>query len=58
MDKRQFLSFLGSGDFASLFIEAGWNRPASNIPFSCEIGAENKSFVFKEIAELYVRVLV
>ena len=58
MDKRQFLSFLESGDFASLFIEAGWNRPASNVPFSCEIGSENKSFVFKEIAELYVRVLV
>ncbi len=58
MDKRQFLDFLSTGDFASLFNEAGWNRPASNRPFVCEIGAEKKRFVFREVAELFVRVFV
>jgi hypothetical protein len=65
MDKRQFLDFLSSGDFASLFNEAGWNRPASNRPFVCEIhpgGAASsspaKKFAFREVAELFVRVFV
>ena len=58
MDKQQFLDFLSAADFAALFNEAGWNRPASNRPYRYEIGPEKKPFVFKEAAELFVRVLV
>ena len=64
MDKRQFLDFLAAADFAALFNEAGWNRPASNRPLRYEIGAGGPAavpaatFVFREVAELFVRVLV
>ena len=58
MDKRQFLDFLSAGDFAALFNEAGWNRPASNRPLAYEVGAEKRRFVFREVAELFVRVFV
>ena len=58
MNKQQFLDFLDAADFAALFNEAGWNRPASNRPYRYEIGPEKKPFVFKEAAELFVRVLV
>ena len=65
MDKQQFVDFLARNDFAALFNEAGWNRPASNRPFVCEIhpgGATSslpvKRFVFNEVAELFVRVFV
>ena len=60
MDKRQFLDFLASADFAALFNEAGWNRPASNRPLRYEIGAGGPAatFVFNEVAELFVRVFV
>jgi len=58
MDKRQFLDFLAAADFAALFNEAGWNRPASNRPVAYEVGPEKKAFVFNEVAELFVRVFV
>ena len=60
MDKRQFLDFLAAADFAALFNEAGWNRPASNRPLRYEIGAGGPAatFVFNEVAELFVRVFV
>lgn len=63
MNKQQFLDFLAAADFASLFNEAGWNRPASNRPYSFEIGAGGPAsvpaaFVFHEVAELFVRVFV
>ena len=58
MNKQQFLDFLDVADFAALFNEAGWNRPASNRPYRYEIGPEKRSFVFKEVAELFARVLV
>ncbi len=58
MDRQQFLDYLERGDFASLFNEAGWNRPANNRPISHKIDAEKEAFVFKEVAELFVRVLV
>ena len=65
MNKQQFVDFLARNDFAALFNEAGWNRPASNRPFICEIhpgGATPllpvKRFVFNEVAELFVRVFV
>ncbi len=58
MTKQQFLSYLSSRDFAALFNEAGWNRPASNRPTTYEIGPEKKRFVFREVAELFVRVFV
>ena len=50
MNKQQFLDFLDAADFAALFNEAGWNRPASNRPYRYEIGPEKKPFVFKEAA--------
>jgi hypothetical protein len=56
MTKQQFFDFLAAADFASLFNEAGWNRPASNRPYSFEIGKE--TFVLSEVAELFVRVFV
>ena len=56
MTKQQFLDFLAAADFASLFNEAGWNRPASNRPYSFEIGKE--TFVLSEVAELFVRVFM
>ena len=58
MNKQQFLDFLDAADFAALFNEAGWNRPASNRPYRYEIGPEKKPFVFKEAAALFVRALV
>ena len=63
MNKQQFLDFLSAADFASLFNEAGWNRPASNRPLRYEIGAGGPAavpteFVFNEVAELFVRVFV
>ena len=58
MNKHQFLDFLDAADFAALFNEAGWNLPASNRPYRYEIGPEKKPIVFKEVAELFVRVLV
>ena len=63
MTKQQFLDFLAAADFASLFNEAGWNRPASNRPLRYEIGAGGPAavptgFVFTEVAELFVRVFV
>ena len=63
MTRLQFLDFLAAADFASLFNEAGWNRPASNRPLRYEIGAGGPAsvpagFVFSEVAELFVRVFV
>ena len=58
MNKQQFVDFLARNDFAALFNEAGWNRPASNRPTAYEIGPEKKRFVFNEVAELFVRVFV
>ena len=57
MTKQQFLDFLAAADFASLFNEAGWNRPASNRPLRYEIGADDHTLSGAEIEDFHQQFL-
>ena len=41
MTKNDFLSYLHEGDFKSLFIESGWNKPTNPYPTIVQVGESN-----------------
>ena len=49
MTQKQFVEFLASADFTSLFIECGWDNPSANVQ-TINVPACDESFVLKEVA--------
>ena len=49
MTKNDFLSYLHEGDFKSLFIENGWNKPTNPYPTIVQVGESN--FEMCEVAQ-------
>ena len=49
MTKNDFLSYLHEGDFKSLFIESGWNKPTNPYPTIVQVGESN--FEICEVAQ-------
>ena len=56
MTKTDFLGYLHNGDFTSLFVECGWNRPSQSRPLSISI--DGKPFAFREVAQKGLRIFV
>lgn len=56
MTNNDFLGYLHNGDFTSLFVECGWNRPSQSRPLSISI--DGKPFAFREVAQKGLRIFV